>query len=402
MRLTKTCVDKAETPSSGQSFYRDDQLKGFALRVTSTGAKSFIVETRINGKVRRKTLGRYGRLTAEEARNEAKKFLGNVAGGGDPITAAKVHRARKVTLADVLEEYLATRKGLKPRTVQDYHQALSEVCPDWLDKPLANINKDAVARRHAEHGERSPSRANAAMRVLRAVFNFAQARYEDAEGHSLFPDNAVARLSQTRAWYRVGRRQSYIRPHELPSWYAAVQSLRKSHCSHEQNVADLLFMLLLTGLRRNEGMTLAWSDVDLNARTLTQRETKNGEPLTLPLATQLYELLAERHAQATTPYVFPGRAQDRPMVEPRGPMGWVSSESGVDFTLHDLRRTFVTVAEGLDISAYAIKRLVNHSVGGDVTAGYIVYDIDRLREPMQRIADRIIDAATEGANTVNQ
>jgi integrase len=64
------------------------------------------------------------------------------------------------------------------------------------------------------------------------------------------------------------------------------------------------------------------------------------------------------------------------------------------FTLHDLRRTFITVAESLDIPAYAIKRLVNHKLSGDVTAGYIVGDVERLRAPMQRITDYLLRLGT--------
>ena len=60
-------------------------------------------------------------------------------------------------------------------------------------------------------------------------------------------------------------------------------------------------------------------------------------------------------------------------------------------TLHDLRRTFITVAESLDISAYAAKRLVNHKMSGDVTAGYIIADVARLRDPMQKITDRLLE-----------
>ena len=67
--------------------------------------------------------------------------------------------------------------------------------------------------------------------------------------------------------------------------------------------------------------------------------------------------------------------------------------SGVPFMLHDLRRSFITVAESLDLSHYAIKRLVNHKISGDVTAGYVVPDVNRLREPMQRITDRIREIA---------
>lgn len=86
IKLTKTVVDKIK-PVEGkdQTFYRDEQLKGFALRVTSSGVKSFVVETRVANKVKRITLGKYGQITAEEARKQAKHLLGQIAKGDDPI-----------------------------------------------------------------------------------------------------------------------------------------------------------------------------------------------------------------------------------------------------------------------------------------------------------------------------
>jgi len=80
-------------------------------------------------------------------------------------------------------------------------------------------------------------------------------------------------------------------------------------------------------------------------------------------------------------------------VEPRKQMAKVTDWSVVKFTVHDLRRTFITAAESLDISAYAVKRLVNHKLNGDVTAGYIVADVECLRKPMQQISDYLLTAA---------
>lgn len=71
-------------------------------------------------------------------------------------------------------------------------------------------------------------------------------------------------------------------------------------------------------------------------------------------------------------------------------MDKVIKKSGVKFTLHDLRRTFITIAESLEIPAYALKRLLNHKMNHDVTAGYIVMDVERLRMPMQMIADHLV------------
>jgi integrase len=120
------------------------------------------------------------------------------------------------------------------------------------------------------------------------------------------------------------------------------------------------------------------------------QETKNGTPLELPLSGWLCEILAAREETALTDHVFPGEGGNGYLIEPRKYVSEVIRRSGVRFTLHDLRRTFITIAEGLDISAYAIKRLVNHRMSGDVTAGYIVSNPERLREPMARISNFII------------
>jgi integrase len=89
-------------------------------------------------------------------------------------------------------------------------------------------------------------------------------------------------------------------------------------------------------------------------------------------------------------YVFPGTGAAGHIVEPRKQMAKVTMYSDIHFTVHDLRRTFITIAESLDIPAYALKRLLNHKMANDVTAGYIVADVERLRKPMQLITDYIL------------
>ena len=92
-------------------------------------------------------------------------------------------------------------------------------------------------------------------------------------------------------------------------------------------------------------------------------------------------------------FVFPGSAPDKPLQESRAQIARVVKQSGIAFTLRDLRRTFCTVAESLDISHYALKRLLNHRMAGDVTAGYIGKNVERLRDPMQRITTYFLSAA---------
>jgi integrase len=114
---------------------------------------------------------------------------------------------------------------------------------------------------------------------------------------------------------------------------------------------------------------------------------------TLPLSDFLFGLLQQRKNNAINDYVFQRANGTGYISEQRKQIAKIIKESGVSFTIHDLRRTFVTVAESLDISAYAVKRLVNHKMSSDITAGYIVTDVERLRPPMQKITDYILKCA---------
>ena len=389
MHITKSFIDQITPPpfnngKTNQAFYRDSAIPGFGLRVTSSGGKSFIVEKRIEGKVKRVTLGKYGILTLEQARDEARRFLGKVETGENPTARKHTRRIANTTLREAFEDYLQTRKGLREATVQDYRRAINDAFVHWQNKPLTQITKDMVQLRHKALGKRSKARANNAMRVLRAVFNHAISRYEDNYGQQVTMNNPVDRLNQLNAWYRVDGRQSFIKPDQLPDWFAATMRL------NNETTLDYLHLLLFTGLRRSEASRLQWRDIDLEAKTLTVRETKNHQVHVLPLSDFLYELLSKRYAVKDSPFVFSNDSQRGYLVEPRTAVKRVSDLSGVAFTLHDLRRTFSAIAESLDIPGYALKRLLNQKEAGDLTSGSIETNVDRLREPMQKISDYII------------
>ena len=398
MRINKTAVDKLPIPrqqepgKTSQKRYYDDTLKGFGVRVTSGGVKSFFVERAVNGRLQRFTIGRYPSTTAEEARKQALPALGKMSKGVDLVAERRAARAKSITLEEVFKDYLQARKSLKEGTVKDYERVMDEAFEDWKKKQLPRITKDMVARKHTQLGKSSRARANNAMRVLRALFNFAAGEYEDERGRSLFPENPVARLSHTKAWYRVDRRQTAIKAHELRDWYEAVMNLPGEKARGKPEIVrDYLLFLLFTGFRREEAARLTWDRVDLKGKTVAVLDTKNREPHTLPLTDYLVDLLkARKKAAKGSKFVFPGSGKTGHIVEPRKQMEKVTKSSGVVFALHDLRRTFITIAESLDVPAYALKRLLNHKINADVTAGYIVVDVERLRKPMEAIAAYIL------------
>ena len=359
------------------------------MRVTSTGVKAFIFQKRINGKDKRITIGKYGALTAEQSRKLAVKLAGEIAGGGDPIAERKEKELKGVTLVQAFADYLSTRKDLKPKTLKDYNRVISTAFEDWNNKPLLAITKDMIAKRHTKLGEdNGEAWANLSMRVLRALFNFAIGKYEDSQGRSLIPENPVKRLSQTRAWYRVGKRTGHIKASQLAAWFQGVLALPN------ETLKDYLQLLILTGLRREEAAAkLKWENVDMSAKTFTIIDPKNHNDHTLPMSDYLFELFAKRKAAAVNGYVFPGTGAGGYIVEPRKQMAKVTKASGVEFTVHDLRRSFISIAESLVIPAYSLKKLLNHSASNDVTGDYIQIDAERLREPMQKITDFVLKSA---------
>lgn len=395
MRITKKVADELLTPDKGYSLCWDSALKGFGVRVTARGVKSFILQYRALGKSRRITIGRYGSppgLTVEQARKKAIMLLGEVVKGLDPAKERAKKAVERITLREVSDAYVEAR-DLKSGTVKDLNEALKGF-RDWMNRPLVSITREMVVKKHRQLGQRSKARANGAFRYLRAIFNFAAAQYADADGKSLITDNPVKRLSETKAWYRIKPRQTVIKPHQLKPWIEAVQSLKNDRITSTfETVGDFLLLVLMTGLRHTEAATLQWDQVDLEGRTLTVLDTKNRQDHTLPLSDYLLGMLSRRITSATNEYVFTASRDKSYLRDSRRALAWVKETSGVPFTIHDLRRTFTTAAESLDISSYAVKRLLNHKMITDVTAGYIVMDVERLREPMQRITDYILSTA---------
>ncbi len=385
MRLTKRYVERLEPPTEkGAAYHYDDALKGFGVRVTAGGVKSFIVETALNGRQRRRTLGRYPAFTVEQARKEAQDVLRDMSKGKDTVMERRNPGKGGRTLREAFAAFLAER-DLKPRSRYDYGRVMAVALPDWQHRPLSDISRVMVSDRFRKltehHGKEY---ANLSMRVLRAVYNFARAEDRD------LPENPVLVLRDKRIWHRSQRRNRVVRPYQLRAWWSAVVSLEGEMGT---TVRDYLVLLLLTGLRRQEAAKLTWEQVDLDGKVLVVTDTKNRDRHELPLSDHLAALLSRRLESASSEFVFPGPSGQGPLVEPRNHIQKVIERSGVEFTIHDLRRTFLTVAESLDISAYAVKRLANHRAGSDVTQGYIRMDVERLRRPMQAITDYVLREA---------
>ena len=392
-KLTKEFIEsEIILPVAGQRFYRDDELPGFAVRATAK-SKSFILERRIAGTNRRITIGKCEELNFDSAKAQAHIMLREIAKGNDPRTGKRINTLKDITLREVLQKFLEI-KPVRESTKRNYYFAVNRHFIDWLDLPITSITKDMVEQRHIEltnspNRLKTPShgRANNALKKLSALINFASDRY-GTEEEPLIKTNPVTRLSRNRAWHKIHPRQGIIPDHKLRDWYKAVCTLR-------HDVArDFLLFTLLTGLRFGETRMLKWCYVDFELKVLNiPREiTKSDRQHLLPLSDFLIQLLKRRHTyRYLSEWVFPStRLKNKPISAGVGMVRRVQDKSKIKFTMHDLRRTFLTMGEKLDVPVYALKRLVNHSVSNDMTGRYLVLDIDRIRVYMCRITDEFV------------
>ena len=396
IKLTKHAVEKLRAPdaSSKQRLIWDAELKGFGVLVSGVASsKTYIAQRRLpDGRTRRVTVGSVEEIDLDKARSEAADLLYDMRHGKDP--KAERRRCAAGTLRATLDEYLSANKRLAERTRKEYRKSVEQYLSKWLDMPLRDITADMVEDHHAAiaagiakaaNGSRrggglntGGAAANAAMRVVRLLWNHA------TERDPQLPPNPVRRLK--RAWFAQVRRERLVKADDLPAFYTAVCGLPNT------TQRDFVLLLLFTGLRRSEAASLRWDDIDFSGGLIRvpAARTKPGRKLDLPMSSFVRDLLIRRRAVGNdNGWVFGADSETGHVAEPGPAFDQIAQATGIRVTSHDLRRTFITIAESTDISVSALKALVNHSLGNDVTSGYIQMTTERLREPAKRVCDRI-------------
>ena len=380
--FTQHSISRIEIPQPNpnggtkQVLYHDtggsQSVNGLAIGVTSGGAFTWMVYRRINGAPRKVKLGRFPDMNIAQARIEAKKVLAQVATGINPNEKKQKARIKKITLRELLELYLS-EKDLKARTKQDYRQAIKETFSDYLDQPLDRLTRSVVEKSYKSRMKRSKARAANSIRVLRALFNRAASLYRE-EG--LFQENPVRAITEPGGvgLYKPPRKKTFIDRPDLPIWWKTVEGLNEE--------AEKYFkFLLLTGVRASEANNILWEDLNFRSKTYYIRDPKNREEdVILPLSDYLVDLI--KTTKQSKGRVFPHGASSDYWRDQ------IIQRSGVSFSRHDLRRTFLTIGESLDIGLLTLKRLANHKTQEhDVTSGYIIATEDRLRVATNRISD---------------
>lgn len=407
-----------------QAFYWDTETQGLGLRITAAGAKSYIVRGRVNGsgKDRRFTLGSAELLSCDEARKRAQVKRLEMLDGLDPQVEKKKVAAQSETLREVMEDYIEhkrTKNGpLRPSSKADIRRCVEGTFSDWADQPVVSISRDACIKRFRELSKTAPVQTNQAFRNLRALLNWAREKNATADGvYPILPINPVSQMFRKGGlvqWNKEKPRATRVPRDKI----GAVWALLEQHSDPERNItttcisADLIAFMLLTGTRVSEARELTWDRVKLDGKvpTFHLAETKNHNPVTLPISDALHTLLTRRHEGRFkgNNYVFPAmRGKKGYIFDPRAMFETVSETAGTHLHPHAMRRTFEDVAQIVGVDSDQRRQLLNH-LASDVHGTSYANNPDPavLLPAMQKISTWIVQQgqiakdAAKGENVI--
>jgi integrase len=351
LSLNKTNIERL-TPQATEQSYWDPGLPGFALKVTPAGKKVFFIKYRMGGRgsrQRKLTIGPFGNITPQRAREVAMRALGEVAKGIDP-QAEKLHKRRALAsdkVADLVERFL-TERVAQDRTARFVTLIFRrDVLPTWGAKSVHEVTKRDINHLLAGICARGAGvLANRTLGAVRRFFNWcvSQAIIEKSPCDGVMPP------------VQEQPRDRYLSEHELKSVLNAAQVIGYPF-------GYIVELLILTGQRKNEVARMTWSEVDFRRRTWTipAAKSKSNRSHLVHLTDRSTALLAACPKIGTHVFTTNGRTEFQGFSKCKQRLDELAGVK--EWTLHDLRRTIATGMADLGVAPHVADKVLNHRSG---------------------------------------
>ncbi len=351
-KITKHTIDSTR-PADKDVFVWDSELHGFGLRVKPSGAKAYVFQYRNQQRrTRRLTIGRHGVFTPSEARKEARRLAGDVARGLDPAAGRTTDREAP-TVAQFCEQYINDHAVLhkKPRSVEEDRRNIKlHIMPTLGKKRVADVTRADIAKLHHSM-KHSPTGANRVIALLSTMFNL-------AEEWGMRPDlsNPCRRVKK----YKEAKRERYLNADELAKLGAVLAEAEQTQTEPPPAIAAIR-LLIFTGARKNEILSLRWRDVGTELGVLRLPESKTGAK-SIVLNAPALAVLANLELGRDNDHVLSGSRPGARLGALDHAWRRIRERAGIpDVRLHDLRHSFASVAVGLGEGLPIVGRLLGHT-----------------------------------------
>jgi integrase len=408
-RINKRTVDALHCPAGqDRTFLWDTSLSGFGVVAYPGGRKVYVAQFRLNGQCRRLKLATHGRKTPDEARSMAKKVLGAVEDGKDPIEQRRLGRDAR-TLREISEDFLKlhVKTKRKTRTYAEYERLLKlHLLPVLGSHRLISLRKVELARFHAGMSS-TPAAANRAIALFSSIWHWAAARDEvavaqnPAAGIERYPERGRERYLSHEELGRLGDALRLAETAGIP-WVGECKH-KNDRKEKRSTVVDphavaAIRLLMFTGARLREILTARWDYVDWDHGLLLLPDSKTGRK-TIYLAAPALALLHELPRIKDNPHIIPGKKKGSHRADLHNPWSAVSRSAGLEgVRLHDLRHSFASVGAGASLGLQMIGKLLGHAQA-ETTARYAHLDASPVHTAVNLIGSQI--AAAMGQPVAN-
>lgn len=383
VKISKRSVDAAKAASERYILW-DTELKGFGVRVETSGTKSFLVRYRHLGRRRFISLGRFGEITPEQARLLAQKTLSKVREGSDPADQ-RIQDRGAITVRGLVEKFLDDHidQKRKAKTATEYRSVLERyLLPKFGSKKAQELQRAELAKLHLSMKD-TPYQANRLIATAASMYTY-------GDKHGLTPEN----FNPAKRIDRFGeaRRERFLTSEELARLGKAFRDLDES--GRYGTAIPALTFLLLTGARLREVLHLKWSYVDLERGLLLLPDSKTGKKA-ITLNSASAAILGELKAKTDEKYgeyVFYGAVPEIPRSDLKKPWAAVTESAGLaGLRIHDLRHSFASVGAGAGLGLPIVGKLLGHTQAS-TTQRYAHLDADPLRRAADAIGTAIMTA----------
>jgi integrase len=392
-KLTKRFVDSVDPDPKRDVFVWDDELAGFGLRVKPSGRKAYLIQYRQHGRTRRLTLGAHGVLTPDKARKEAIKKLAEVAEGGDPSETRKLDR-EAITVKYLAERYMEEHAKPKKRSssvTRDQKLIDRFIVPILGPLKVKAVTRANVIDMHRKVGQKTPIQANRTLALLSKMMSLAirWGLRPDAAGN---PCRYVER-------YRENKHERFLSPAELARLGKALEEYEKEG-DELPSVFTAVRLLIFTGCRRQEILTLKWEHVDFANSCLRLPDSKTGAKI-VPIGAPVIEILKKTPRIQGNPYVCPGLKPGQHLVGL--PRAWARIQKIAkleDVRIHDLRHSFASIGVSSGLGLPIIGAILGHTQAA-TTQRYAHLSNDPLKAAADQITQQISEAMNKPVSDSN-
>jgi integrase len=371
-----------------------------------TGKKVYVAQFRANGRSRRMAIGEHGRLTLDEARSEAKKLLGAIESGADPIAqrrAARAARTLREVANDFMRLHIASKR--KSRTHEEYERLLKlHILPALGARRLVDITRSDVAKLHAKLSNR-PFMANRCLALVSSFWNWAARREEvafvdnPAKGVERNPERGRERYLTSEELARLGDALCKAETEGLPWAVVNLTNPKAKHAPKPEGRRRLLDayaiaairLLILTGARLREILNARWEHVDFERGIIHLPDSKTGaKPIYLSAAAQT--VLTGLARLEGNSHIIPGERDGAPRVDLKKPWAAITKAAELQgLRIHDLRHSFASFGAGASLGLPIIGKLLGHA-NPATPHRYAHLDADPMRRAVEIIGSKLASA----------